>query len=108
MLRRKYLVRCAECALMFRTPTTNPEKTARFYQTKYEQGFTTDLLNEQMLGRLKTTAFKGTEEDYASYIEVLSGLGVEGRLSSQSGQRSEFAIARGVSQQAGTYRRPGQ
>ena len=82
LLRRKYLVtavrRCAECALMFRAPTTNPEETIRFYQTEYEQGFTTDLPDRDTLGRLKTTAFKGTERDYASYIDVLTALGVEG------------------------------
>jgi len=62
---------------MFRTPTTNPEENARFYRTDYVQEFTTDLPDRELLDRLKTTAFKGTEKDYAGYIEVLSALGLE-------------------------------
>jgi 2-polyprenyl-3-methyl-5-hydroxy-6-metoxy-1,4-benzoquinol methylase len=62
---------------MFRVPKSHPERDATFYEHRYQEGFTTDCPNEQELANLKQTSFKGTEKDYASYIEVLRAAGLE-------------------------------
>lgn len=77
---RKYfftaLRRCSNCKLLFRTPTTNAEENAAFYQKDYSQGFTTDVPSDSELEILKSTDFKGCAIDYSNYIAVLEALGV--------------------------------
>src|SRR5262245_32317219 len=77
---RKYFVtqlrRCAQCALLFRAPTDPIGYNTRFYETEYNQGFTTDLPNDQELECLKATNFSDTEKNYGYYINVLRQLGI--------------------------------
>lgn len=77
---RKYLVmslmRCDSCRLMFRVPTTSPEENEKFYQSAYQQGFTTELPTSDELSRLLSSNFKGHEKNYSKYIEVFNALGV--------------------------------
>ena len=80
---RKYLVtalrRCESCQLLFRTPTTNSEENASFYQEEYTQGFTTDCPSEDVLSKYLERGFSGGEKDYSNYIAVvLAGGGKEG------------------------------
>lgn len=76
---RKWIVtslrRCSSCGLLFRTPTTSAEESARFYQAEYQEGFTTHLPSEDELTRLLSGGFKNTEKDYRAYIDVLVALG---------------------------------
>ncbi len=75
----KYVVtslrRCRNCQLLFRTPTTVAEDNAEFYQEDYEQGFTTEMPDDERLGLYIGSEFKGTEKDYSTYIEVLEAIG---------------------------------
>ena len=72
---RKYLVtalrRCESCQLLFRTPTTNPEENASFYQEEYTQGFTTDCPSEDVLSQYLERGFSGGEKDYSNYIDIV-------------------------------------
>lgn len=78
---RKWLVtslrRCAECKLLYRTPTTSAQENESFYQSDYAQGITTDMPSAQELASLIKTQFSGHEKNYGGYIEVLLALGVE-------------------------------
>lgn len=65
------LKRCNNCMLQYRTPTTSSEENARFYQSEYEQGFTTEMPDNKTLSKLKKTGFSGTEKDYSRYISLL-------------------------------------
>jgi 2-polyprenyl-3-methyl-5-hydroxy-6-metoxy-1,4-benzoquinol methylase len=69
------LRRCAQCRLLFRTPTTTAEESARFYEEDYSQGFTTDMPDRGELEALTAQAFAGTEKDYTTYVAVLEALG---------------------------------
>ena len=46
IISKKYLftslMRCKNCLLMYRTPTTTEEENNKFYQEEYNQGFTTE------------------------------------------------------------------
>jgi 2-polyprenyl-3-methyl-5-hydroxy-6-metoxy-1,4-benzoquinol methylase len=82
LLDRKFLVtqlrRCAQCRLMFRTPTDDLVTNFNFYENEYEQGFTTDTPSDAALAELKRTKFAGTQPDYYSYyIHVLTQLGLK-------------------------------
>ena len=81
VLDRKYLVtqlrRCGKCGLLFRTPTGDAAKMARFYQQHYEQGFTTDLPSDEKLEEFLATGFRRTEKDYSLYIDILAAAGVK-------------------------------
>ena len=68
--------RCAGCQLLFRAPTTSAAENEAFYQTAYQQGFTTDLPSEQELQLLLESRFEGHDKNYAGYIAVLRALGV--------------------------------
>ncbi len=76
---RKYLVtalrRCECCQLLFRTPTTNSEENASFYQEEYTQGFTTDCPLDVSLSKLLERNFAGGEKDYSNYIDVVLAAG---------------------------------
>lgn len=78
---RKYgvsaLRRCAQCALLFRTPTTTSAENAAFYQETYSQGFTSDVPGEADLAKLKASKFVGSEKDYAHYTKTLTALGIK-------------------------------
>lgn len=81
LVKRKYgvtaLYRCPACEVMFRVPKSTPEKEARFYQSGYQQGFTTDCPTPEELARLKSCRFIGQKGDYSPYIEVLRALPLE-------------------------------
>lgn len=72
---RKYVVtelrRCTSCRLMFRSPTDTPEFNNEFYNAEYEQGFTTELPNDDELQRLKESRFVGSPKDYSLYWSIL-------------------------------------
>ena len=78
---RKWLVtslrRCVGCKLLYRMPTTSVEENEAFYQSDYEQGFTTDMPSDQELAILMTSQFEGHEKNYNGYIAVLRALGVK-------------------------------
>ncbi|MEN6449025.1 MAG: class I SAM-dependent methyltransferase [Thermoguttaceae bacterium] len=69
------LRRCNRCKLLYRTPTTTPEQSRKYYQSDYEQGYTTDMPSPADLERLMATRFLGTERDHSAKIAVLEALG---------------------------------
>ena len=77
---RKFIVtqlrRCADCLLMFRTPTDDPAANRNFYEKEYLQGFTTEMPSDAKLADLIRNNFAGTEKDYSYYIGVLGQLGL--------------------------------
>lgn len=71
------LRRCANCQLMFRTPTDDPAINADFYEHVYEQGFTTHMPSDEALDEMKRSGFFGSEkESYSYYIKILADLGL--------------------------------
>ena len=52
-------------------------RSTEFYQTEYEQGFTTDLPGDEELNDLLNREFKDREKDYTPYIEVLRAIGLK-------------------------------
>lgn len=52
------------------------EASDRFYQSEYEQGFTTGLPNAAELEDLINIGFSGSEKDYTRYIRVLQDSGI--------------------------------
>src|SRR5216684_9278449 len=70
------LVRCGQCRLLFRTPTTTRDASRSFYQSEYSQGFTTSVPTESELELLKRQNFSG-EKDYTPYIDVLRELNIK-------------------------------
>jgi Methyltransferase domain len=84
MVKRKYttaLYLCPECKLMFRVPKDDPSTAESFYESEYEQGFTTDCPSPEQLEKLKSTRFAGTEKDYAVYISFLQAAGIRPGMS---------------------------
>ncbi|NJD34680.1 MAG: class I SAM-dependent methyltransferase [Betaproteobacteria bacterium] len=69
------LVRCCNCRLLFRTPTSTAEEFSSFYQAEYKQGFTTDLPDKLTLDKLILRKFAGTEKDYSKYLQVIASVG---------------------------------
>jgi len=67
---------CHQCFLLFRTPTTSTAENQQFYESAYQQGFTTELPTPAVLQELKRTSFKGTEKDYSAILNLLSALGL--------------------------------
>lgn len=86
LISRKYIVtqlrRCESCMLLFRTPTTTAQENKSFYQEEYRQGFTTDCPSDEVLSHLIKTAFRNSDKDYSSRIELLEVAtgGNQGRL----------------------------
>lgn len=76
---RKWLVtalrRCDQCRLLFRAPTTSAAESRAYYDTDYEEGFTTQIPPEHEVQRLVRSKFAGHEKSYAEYIRVLHALG---------------------------------
>ena len=75
--RLSYLRRCANCHLLFRTPTTSSKENKRFYQNEYREGFTTDTPSDTELKALLNAGFAGSKKDYAGYIDVIKALGAQ-------------------------------
>ena len=85
VIKRKYfitaLVRCNNCKLMFRIPTTSYKENKKFYQTKYSGGgqslrndkknLTTNLPSKNELKDLIKTNFANSEKNYKKYIDIL-------------------------------------
>jgi 2-polyprenyl-3-methyl-5-hydroxy-6-metoxy-1,4-benzoquinol methylase len=69
------LVRCSNCQLQFRIPTTTKEENKIFYQEEYTQGFTTDVPSDEELARMKVTSFKDTDQDFSTYLSILEAIG---------------------------------
>jgi SAM-dependent methyltransferase len=69
--------RCARCELLFRAPTISEWESREFYQTEYDQGFTTEIPSEEMLAELLATEFKGSAKDYSGYVEFLRALKIK-------------------------------
>jgi 2-polyprenyl-3-methyl-5-hydroxy-6-metoxy-1,4-benzoquinol methylase len=78
---RKYIVtalrRCANCKLMYRTPSDDPSRNAAFYESEYSQGFTTDLPSDDALSSLIAQNFAGTDRSWAYYNGILTRLGLQ-------------------------------
>ncbi len=78
---RKYiftqLCRCLNCKLLYRTPTTAPQEFNQYYQSGYNQGFTTDLPSEVQLRKYLAEEFRYTEKDYKDYLLLLSAIGIQ-------------------------------
>ncbi len=79
VISRKLIVsalrRCHECLLLFRTPTTDNAENARYYQSDYEQGTTTELPSDDQLSRMMATRFADTDLDRSDSIEIIRALG---------------------------------
>lgn len=80
ILDRKYgvlrLERCPACKVLFRTPTTSPAESARYYQKAYTHGFTTEMPSDTELAELQARKFVGTGKDFSERIATLRALGV--------------------------------
>jgi 2-polyprenyl-3-methyl-5-hydroxy-6-metoxy-1,4-benzoquinol methylase len=80
VVHKKYIVtklcRCIQCNLLFRVPTDNPNRNKIFYETQYNQGFTTTLPSTQDLLNFKSISFAGTDKDFFGYIKILRSLGI--------------------------------
>jgi 2-polyprenyl-3-methyl-5-hydroxy-6-metoxy-1,4-benzoquinol methylase len=81
LLRRKALVtalvRCQACCLRFRVPKDSPRENETFYQSQYQQGFTTDCPGADELAKLVHSGFRDTEKSYAAYLNVLNSAGLQ-------------------------------
>ncbi len=75
---RKYLVtqlvRCEHCRLLFRTPTDEQRRSAAYYQSQYESGFTTTMPGEAELAALLDGGFAGSPKDFRRYLAILDVL----------------------------------
>lgn len=69
------LVRCSDCALIFRTPTTTAAENESYYQEEYQLGFTTDMPDAATLDQLKASGFRGTGKDFSDRLDLLRQLG---------------------------------
>jgi 2-polyprenyl-3-methyl-5-hydroxy-6-metoxy-1,4-benzoquinol methylase len=82
---RKWLVtslrRCQKCHLLYRVPTTTYRENERIYQTKYKEGFTTELPDDATLNTLIRTKFKRSPKDYTIYVDVMRALGIHDKAS---------------------------
>jgi 2-polyprenyl-3-methyl-5-hydroxy-6-metoxy-1,4-benzoquinol methylase len=80
-LDRKYfvtrLLRCANCRLMFRSPTDSEEFNRRFYNFHYQQGTAMICPSDEAIAKLKVSHFAGTERDFSGYIDFLARNGVK-------------------------------
>lgn len=65
---------CTNCRLMYRFPTDPVEASLDFYQEDYEQGFTTDMPDDEALAALTGSRFAGHEKDYAPLIAMVADL----------------------------------
>ena len=78
LVKRKALVtalyECPDCGLRFRVPKDDADALYRFYQTHYQQGFTTEMPSPVELQELVQNHFRGSPKDYAKYIQVLNAL----------------------------------
>ncbi|PZX45752.1 hypothetical protein LY56_01312 [Roseinatronobacter thiooxidans] len=61
---------------MYRYPSDPVEESVYFYQEEYEQGFTTDMLDDAALKSLTDSSFVGHEKDYAPLIALVAYLGI--------------------------------
>jgi 2-polyprenyl-3-methyl-5-hydroxy-6-metoxy-1,4-benzoquinol methylase len=61
---------------MFRVPKDELPMREDFYESRYQQGFTTDCPSPDILEKLKQTRFAGTEKDYAGYIDFIQAAGI--------------------------------
>lgn len=72
------LLRCDECALLYRYPRESSSRMKEFYQKDYKQsGLTTDLPTAPQLSDLMSTNFAGSEKDYTPIIQIMRALGVQ-------------------------------
>ncbi len=74
------LRRCDSCGLMYRWPKDTTRFNRRFYQRRYCQGVTTDMPDGELLEKLKTSIFHGTEKDISNRIDVLKALMPRGHV----------------------------
>ncbi|NCW27170.1 MAG: hypothetical protein EBV83_02545 [Verrucomicrobia bacterium] len=78
---RKYLFttlrRCPSCQLLHRIPRDSADLGKTFYQAAYQQGFTTDMPDDETLKRLLANKFRGGSRDYQPYLELLAKLGIK-------------------------------
>jgi 2-polyprenyl-3-methyl-5-hydroxy-6-metoxy-1,4-benzoquinol methylase len=71
------LLRCNECKLLFRAPTDPPDFGKSFYQSAYQQGFTTDCPSDERLSQMLQTSFHGTPKDFQEKVDLLKRLGLK-------------------------------
>jgi 2-polyprenyl-3-methyl-5-hydroxy-6-metoxy-1,4-benzoquinol methylase len=62
---------------MFRTPTDDPADNQAFYENVYSERLATTLPGDHELAELKKSNFANSENNYAGYIDLIRGLGVE-------------------------------
>jgi SAM-dependent methyltransferase len=58
-------------------PKETVNRSKEFYQTAYEQGFTTVFPGDEELNELLAREFKNSERDYSTYVEVLRAVGLK-------------------------------
>ena len=80
-IKRKMVVtalrECISCGMRFRVPKEEHISSERFYQKKYNQGFTTDCPDDEELHGLLARGFKGSQKDYSVYIDVARAAGLK-------------------------------
>jgi hypothetical protein len=80
LIKKKYLVTslnlCRNCLLLFRLPKDTDVQNNKFYQDKYEQGFTTSLPDNLTIQNLMAISFRGTEKDYEYIIDILRAINI--------------------------------
>lgn len=77
-LKRKYLCTslrlCNDCHLMFRYPKDNLFDNIEYYQSLYQEGFTTSLPDEKHIANLINNDFNNSTKDFSNYIAILKSL----------------------------------
>jgi SAM-dependent methyltransferase len=70
------LVECAQCSLLYRTPTDSAQENACFYQSEYDEGGTTTLPTEEALECLLTGDADQVPVDHTRYLKLFDSLNV--------------------------------
>ena len=80
VIKRKYfitaLVRCNNCKLMFRIPTTSYKENKKFYQTKYSGGGQSLINDKKNLNDKKTYESEDDDQSELEYLKVMQQLSV--------------------------------
>jgi len=68
------LIQCADCYLLYRTPTDTKLESDSYYQLEYQQGATTTMPDDKMLTDLKEKNFEDFSKSYLPYLRLFDAL----------------------------------
>ena len=74
------VLRCSNCALIFRYPTDSPNDNFNYYQNEYESGPVTNFPSEHELASLIKGDFAGSAHDFTPKLQALKALRSSGRV----------------------------